>query len=148
MTDTEWWLARERDPHREDGDRRGFPTVTRVSADGGFDVAPDAEDYNLAFAVDDFAFGLRARARRHRARVIASRGAQSGVATRVGLAPGPGRADHLVEARSVGPPAEDPPARVRRRDEDRRVAGPSRADVVRDRLTDHALGGGDAPRGC
>ena len=35
-----------------------FPTVTRVSADGGFDVAEDAEDYNLAFAIDDFMFGM------------------------------------------------------------------------------------------
>jgi AcrR family transcriptional regulator len=58
MTDTEWWQARERILAEKMGDGADFPTVVRVSADGGFDVAPDAEDYNRAFAVDDFEFGL------------------------------------------------------------------------------------------
>ena len=58
MTDTEWWRARERILAEKIGDGTAFPTVVRVSADGGFDVAPDAEDYNRAFAVDDFEFGL------------------------------------------------------------------------------------------
>jgi AcrR family transcriptional regulator len=58
MTDTEWWLARERILAEKMGDGADFPTVVRVSADGGFDVAPDAEDYNRAFAIDDFEFGL------------------------------------------------------------------------------------------
>ena len=57
-TDTEWWLARERILAEKIGDGADFPTVIRVSTDGGFDVAPDAEDYNRAFAVDDFEFGL------------------------------------------------------------------------------------------
>ena len=58
MSDTEWWLARERILAEKMGDGSAFPTVVRVSTDGGFDVAPDAEDYNQAFAVDDFEFGL------------------------------------------------------------------------------------------
>ncbi len=58
MSDTEWWLAREQILAEKIGDGSDFPTVTRVSADGGFDVAPEAEDYNKAFAVDDFEFGL------------------------------------------------------------------------------------------
>ena len=40
------------------GDGWAIPTVTRVSADGGFDV-PEAEpESNLRFAVDDYPFGL------------------------------------------------------------------------------------------
>lgn len=58
MSDTEWWLARERILAEKMGDGSAFPTVVRVSKDGGFDVAPDAEDYNKAFAIDDFEFGL------------------------------------------------------------------------------------------
>lgn len=58
QTDTQWWLERERILTEKMGDGSAFPTVTRVSADGGFDVAEDVEDYNLAFAIDDFAFGL------------------------------------------------------------------------------------------
>jgi AcrR family transcriptional regulator len=58
LTDTEWWLARERILDEKMGDGAAFPTIMRVSLDGGFDVVPDAENYNEAFAVDDFEFGL------------------------------------------------------------------------------------------
>lgn len=59
MTDTEWWVAREQILIEKMSDATRFPTVVRVSEQGGFDVAPDAVDYNLAFAVDDFEFGLQ-----------------------------------------------------------------------------------------
>ena len=59
ITDTEWWLAREAILTEKMSDPTRFPTVSQVAADGGFDVAPDAADYNVAFAVDDFAFGLQ-----------------------------------------------------------------------------------------
>jgi AcrR family transcriptional regulator len=58
LTDTEWWLAREQILAEKMGDGADFPTVMKVSADGGFDVAPDADNYNEAFTVDDFEFGL------------------------------------------------------------------------------------------
>ncbi len=58
LSDTEWWRARELILAEKMGDGADFPTIVRVSADGGFDVAPDAENYNEAFAVDDFEFGL------------------------------------------------------------------------------------------
>ena len=58
VSDTEWWYAREQILAEKMGDGSDFPTVTRVSAAGGFDVAADVVDYNLAFAIDDFAFGL------------------------------------------------------------------------------------------
>ena len=76
LTDTEWWRARERILIEKMGDGAAFPTVTRVSEGGGFDVATDAEDYNLAFAIDDFRFGLE-RVLDGIERFIASRG-QSG----------------------------------------------------------------------
>jgi AcrR family transcriptional regulator len=60
QTDTEWWL--ERAPVLEEieafrNDR--FPTVVQVSQAGGFDVNDDAHDYTLAFALEDFEFGLQ-----------------------------------------------------------------------------------------
>ena len=36
-----------------------FPTLRRLAADGGFDVPPDTENYNVRFIVDDFEFGLQ-----------------------------------------------------------------------------------------
>ena len=36
-----------------------FPTLTRLGADGGFDVPPDTENYNVRFILDDFEFGLQ-----------------------------------------------------------------------------------------
>ena len=36
-----------------------FPTLTRLAADGGFDVPPETENYNVRFIVDDFEFGLQ-----------------------------------------------------------------------------------------
>ena len=58
LTDTEWWLAREQILAEKMGDGADFPTVVKVSAGGGFDVAPDAVNYNEAFTIDDFEFGL------------------------------------------------------------------------------------------
>jgi AcrR family transcriptional regulator len=58
MDDNEWWL--ERAPLLEElMDAQRFPVVSKVGADGGFDVAPDAANYNLAFALEDFEFGLQ-----------------------------------------------------------------------------------------
>jgi hypothetical protein len=57
-TESEWWLEREPilgevlDPAR-------FPVLTRLGAEGGFDVPEDTANYNLRFAVDDFDFGLQ-----------------------------------------------------------------------------------------
>ncbi len=59
MTDNEWWFAREAILTEKMSDPERFPTVTRVGAEGGFDVAGDATEYNLAFVIDDFAFGLQ-----------------------------------------------------------------------------------------
>ena len=58
QTDTDWWLERERILDRKMGDGSAFPTVSRVSLDGGFDVGEDQAEYNLAFALDDYRFGL------------------------------------------------------------------------------------------
>jgi AcrR family transcriptional regulator len=57
-TELDWWLEREPilgevlEPAR-------FPVLTRLAADGGFDVPPDTPNYNLRFAIDDFEFGLQ-----------------------------------------------------------------------------------------
>jgi AcrR family transcriptional regulator len=57
-TELEWWterdaiLAEVMTPER-------FPTLGRLAADGGFDVPPDTENYNVRFIVDDFEFGLQ-----------------------------------------------------------------------------------------
>jgi len=59
VTDNDWWLAREAILTEKMNDPTRFPTVTKVSQQGGFDVAPDAVDYILAFTLDDFAFGLQ-----------------------------------------------------------------------------------------
>jgi AcrR family transcriptional regulator len=58
QTDDEWWLERERILGEKMGDGTAFPTVTRVSEAGGFDVADDAVSYTLAFALDDYQYGL------------------------------------------------------------------------------------------
>jgi hypothetical protein len=59
VTDNEWWLAREAILTEKMNDAARFPTVTKVSQQGGFEVAEDAVDYILAFTLDDFAFGLQ-----------------------------------------------------------------------------------------
>ncbi len=57
-TETEWWTERDAilgevmTPER-------FPTLSQLAADGGFDVPPDTENYNVRFIVDDFEFGLQ-----------------------------------------------------------------------------------------
>ena len=58
QTDDEWWLERVRILSEKIGDGAAFPTVTRVSEAGGFDVADEAEPYTLAFAVEDYRYGL------------------------------------------------------------------------------------------
>src|ERR1019366_9516822 len=65
------------------------------------------------------------------------------VATRMGLTPLPGRADHLGQAASPGGPAEDFAGALGRGDQDWRVARPARADRVRHRLADDLLGCGE-----
>jgi AcrR family transcriptional regulator len=57
-TESEWWL--EREPILgEVLDAARFPVLTRLGAEGGFDVPEDTANYNLRFAVDDFDFGLQ-----------------------------------------------------------------------------------------
>ena len=57
-TELEWWTERDAiltevmTPER-------FPTLARLAADGGFDVPPDTENYNVRFILDDFEFGLQ-----------------------------------------------------------------------------------------
>ncbi len=58
QTDDEWWLERVRILSEKVGDGAAFPTVTRVSEAGGYDVAEDAESYTLTFALDDYRYGL------------------------------------------------------------------------------------------
>jgi AcrR family transcriptional regulator len=57
-TDDEWWYERARILAEKVGDGAAFPTVTRVSEAGGFDVDEDAGPYTLAFAIDDYRYGL------------------------------------------------------------------------------------------
>jgi AcrR family transcriptional regulator len=60
QSDDEWWGEREPLLEEYDAfDAERFPTVMKVGADGGFDVGPDAVEYVLQFALDDFAFGLQ-----------------------------------------------------------------------------------------
>lgn len=57
-SEDEWW--REREPLLDEvWDAERFPTATRVSAAGGFDVPEGATTYNLQFLLDDFEFGLQ-----------------------------------------------------------------------------------------
>ena len=57
-TEVEWWT--ERDAYlTEVMTPERFPTLTRLGAAGGFDVPPDAENYNVRFILDDFEFGLQ-----------------------------------------------------------------------------------------
>jgi AcrR family transcriptional regulator len=58
-SDNEWWGEREPLLTAYDAfDPQRFPVINRVSADGGFDVAPDGAEYVVQFALDDFEFGL------------------------------------------------------------------------------------------
>ena len=57
-SEDEWW--RERDPILDEVlTPERFPTLMRLGADGGFDVPPDTENYNVRFVLDDFEFGLQ-----------------------------------------------------------------------------------------
>ena len=58
QTDDEWWLERVRILSEKIGDGAAFPTVTRVSEAGGFDVSDDGDPYTLAFALEDYRYGL------------------------------------------------------------------------------------------
>jgi AcrR family transcriptional regulator len=58
QTEQEWWTERDEiltemmTPER-------FPALARLAAEGGFNVPPDTENYNVRFIVDDFEFGLQ-----------------------------------------------------------------------------------------
>jgi AcrR family transcriptional regulator len=54
----EWWTERDAILSEVMTPER-FPTLSRLAADGGFDVPPDTENYNVRFIVDDFEFGLQ-----------------------------------------------------------------------------------------
>ena len=57
-SEDDWW--REREPILAEvmtGER--FPALTRLGAEGGFDVAADSPDYLVTFALEDFEFGLQ-----------------------------------------------------------------------------------------
>ena len=57
-TELEWWTERDALLNEVMTAER-FPTLTRLAADGGFDVPPDTENYNVRFILDDFEFGLQ-----------------------------------------------------------------------------------------
>ena len=57
-TELEWWTERDAILSEVMTPER-FPTLSRLAADGGFDVPPDTENYNVRFIVDDFEFGLQ-----------------------------------------------------------------------------------------
>ena len=59
------------------------------------------------------------------------------VAGRVRTAPGPGRADHLVQGRAARRPAQDLARPLVGGHQDRRIAGAAGTDRVRDRRADH-----------
>ena len=54
----EWWTERDAILSEVMTPER-FPTLSRLAADGGFDVPPDTQNYNVRFIVDDFEFGLQ-----------------------------------------------------------------------------------------
>ena len=56
--EAEWWTEREAILNEVMTAER-FPVLDRLAADGGFDVPPDTENYNVRFIVDDFEFGLQ-----------------------------------------------------------------------------------------
>lgn len=58
MTEAEWWSARDA-ILAEHMTAERYPALTELSQNGGFDVAPGTENYNLQFLVDDFEFGLQ-----------------------------------------------------------------------------------------
>ena len=57
-SELEWWTERDALLNEVMTPER-FPTLTRLAADGGFDVPPDTENYNVRFILDDFEFGLQ-----------------------------------------------------------------------------------------
>ncbi len=57
-TETEWWTERDAILNEVMTPER-FPTLSRLAAEGGFDVPPDTENYNVRFILDDFEFGLQ-----------------------------------------------------------------------------------------
>jgi AcrR family transcriptional regulator len=57
-TELEWWTERDAILSEVMTPER-FPTLSRLAADGGFDVPPDTENYNVRFILDDFEFGLQ-----------------------------------------------------------------------------------------
>ena len=58
QTELEWWTERDALLNEVMTPER-FPTLSRLAADGGFDVPPDTENYNVRFIMDDFEFGLQ-----------------------------------------------------------------------------------------
>lgn len=57
-SEEDWW--NEREPIlAEMLDAERFPTLTRLGAEGGFDVPDDTPNYHLRFTLDDFEFGLQ-----------------------------------------------------------------------------------------
>ena len=58
QTELEWWTERDALLTEKMTPER-FPTLARLAADGGFDVPPDTENYNVRFILDDFEFGLQ-----------------------------------------------------------------------------------------
>lgn len=58
ISELEWWTERDAILTDRWNDER-FPTMTRLGAGGGFDASPGAENYNVAFILEDFEFGLQ-----------------------------------------------------------------------------------------
>jgi AcrR family transcriptional regulator len=58
ISESEWWTQRDAILSEKMTDER-YPTLGRLSQQGGFDVPPDTENYNLRFILDDFEFGLQ-----------------------------------------------------------------------------------------
>lgn len=57
-SELEWWG--EHEPVLDEVmSAERFPSLTRLGQEGGFDVPPDAPDYIVTFALDDFEFGLQ-----------------------------------------------------------------------------------------
>ena len=57
-SEDEWWYEREPILNEVMTPER-FPVLSRIGAEGGFDVPEDTPNYNLQFVLDDFAFGLQ-----------------------------------------------------------------------------------------
>lgn len=56
-SEDDWWYEREPILSEMLVPER-FPTLTRLGAEGGFDVPEDTLNYNVQFILDDFEFGL------------------------------------------------------------------------------------------